>query len=371
MFTKPTLMKVATMLAMAPLSTYGHMIMNLPKPYGNPNNSPLLGDGSDFPCKNVPYTVNEMNNWAVGSQQLLNFTGSATHGGGSCQISVTTDKEPTAASKFKVIYSIEGGCPAAVGGNLEGSEKVANFPFTVPSELPNGQHTVVWTWFNRIGNREMYANCGPITVTGGSDDTSAFDALPDMAVANIVVPGYASCSTPPGVDYAFEKPGAYKIAGGKEQLAPLCGGPPLSGNAPAPAPAPQQPPANPGIPTPAPAPALTSTLRTVFTITAPGNPAPSPGHDHADGEDCSHATSPAQPTQAPSDNVIPPPGSSNSDGTDTTCSPDGAVICRGETEFGLCNWGKVKFQPVAAGTTCRNGVIAKREYSHRNMRTVY
>ena len=44
--------------------------------------------------------------------------------------------------------------------------------------------------------------------------------------------------------------------------------------------------------------------------------------------------------------------------TGTSCSPNGAVVCNGPHEFGLCNWGKVVFQPVAAGTACHDGMIA-------------
>lgn len=50
---------------------------------------------------------------AVGSQQTLSFTGSAVHGGGSCQLSLTKDLKPTKDTDFRVILSIEGGCPAS------------------------------------------------------------------------------------------------------------------------------------------------------------------------------------------------------------------------------------------------------------------
>lgn len=41
----------------------------------------------------------------------------------------------------------------------------------------------------------------------------------------------------------------------------------------------------------------------------------------------------------------------------SSCSPNGALICNGPTLQGLCNFGSVIFQPVAAGTKCENGAI--------------
>ncbi|KAI5358519.1 hypothetical protein Slin15195_G109670 [Septoria linicola] len=41
----------------------------------------------------------------------------------------------------------------------------------------------------------------------------------------------------------------------------------------------------------------------------------------------------------------------------TSCPVDGAVVCNGPELFGLCNFGSVVFQPVAAGTACENGKI--------------
>ncbi|KAK3053372.1 hypothetical protein LTR09_005541 [Extremus antarcticus] len=40
-----------------------------------------------------------------------------------------------------------------------------------------------------------------------------------------------------------------------------------------------------------------------------------------------------------------------------TCPENGALVCNGETEFGICNWGHVLFVPVAQGTRCVDGKI--------------
>ena len=47
-------------------------------------------------------------------------------------------------------------------------------------------------------------------------------------------------------------------------------------------------------------------------------------------------------------------------GTDvgTPCSNNGGLVCSDDgTMFGLCNWGRVVFRPVADGTKCEDGKI--------------
>ncbi|KAI1832555.1 CAZyme family AA11 [Penicillium roqueforti] len=193
-----------------------HMIMSVPVPYSKDslNNSPLAADGSDFPCKlrdnafEAPETETII---AIGESHPLSFIGSATHGGGSCQISLTTDLQPSKTSEWKVIKSFEGGCPANVDGNMSGGADVVDpysFNFTIPDGISAGKYTLAWTWFNRIGNREMYMNCAPITVSGGSSKRSPEEfekraaSFPPMFVANV-----NGCTTPESVDIRFPQPG--------------------------------------------------------------------------------------------------------------------------------------------------------------------
>ncbi|KAM0172819.1 hypothetical protein ACHAPC_010635 [Botrytis cinerea] len=197
-----------------------HMIMTNPIPYGvdSLNSSPLALDGSDFPCKQRTgvYEVTTQNTMDLGGSYDLAFKGSAVHGGGSCQVSITYDENPTASSTFKVIHSIIGGCPMKniAGNNGDNANAIDpdTYNFTIPTTLPTGKATLAWTWFNKVGNREMYMNCAPVTLTGGSSkrsdliarDQAAFNALPDMFTANIDNGG---CSTKDSTDLVFPNPG--------------------------------------------------------------------------------------------------------------------------------------------------------------------
>merc|ERR1712000_769236 len=116
------LSKSLAFLGMASAAT-AHMLMSNPVPYGNPNNSPLDASGADFPCK-----------------------GAVPDGGGSCQVSVTTDLNPTRDSVWKVIKSIEGGCPArGEVGNIGNDANAADpyeYDFTIPEEMPEGEYVL-------------------------------------------------------------------------------------------------------------------------------------------------------------------------------------------------------------------------------------
>lgn len=114
-----------------------HLTMKNPVPYGDPNNSPLKPDGSDFPCKHAAgsnYNIAKENEYDIGDTVAVSLQGSAIHGGGSCQVSLTTDRKPTKDSDWMVIESVEGGCPKNIPGN-EGwpQSTVFNaFNFTIP-----------------------------------------------------------------------------------------------------------------------------------------------------------------------------------------------------------------------------------------------
>ncbi|KAL1868858.1 hypothetical protein VTK73DRAFT_3474 [Phialemonium thermophilum] len=186
-----------------------HILLAFPTPYDGTQNGPLDPSGSNFPCQVAPSgATTEM---ALGSSQNLSFIGQAVHGGGSCQVSITYDTNPSKNSVWKVIHSIQGGCPAEGQAGNMGDLASAKDPYTynyqIPDDIPSGKATFAWTWINRIGNREYYMNCAPIELTGKGGDQANFEALPDMVVANI--PSINSCSTEglEGDDYLYPDPG--------------------------------------------------------------------------------------------------------------------------------------------------------------------
>jgi hypothetical protein len=202
---------IAAAAAFLPLIE-AHMKMVSPLPYGGiTDNSPLDPTGSNFPCKTAPGAYKAAGNavtFTPGKAGKMVLQGQAVHGGGSCQISITYDDPPTAESVFKVVQSYEGACPIFTEGNLGDNASIDQPPFdvTLPTGLKAGPATFAWTWFNKIGNREMYMNCAPIIIGGSGKSDTVFKGLPDMLVANLDIPR-STCKVPPGVDLIFQNPG--------------------------------------------------------------------------------------------------------------------------------------------------------------------
>lgn len=367
--------------------------MGTPVPYGKSSldNSPL-SSGTQYPCKQrsgvyADEGARAKNSMAVGATQQLTFVGSASHGGGSCQISLTSDKEPTKDSKFAVIKSIEGGCPGGANGG-----GTATFEYSIPNTVAPGAYTLAWTWFNKVGNREIYMNCAPITVTGGSKkrdvnatnyDSSADSVFgkrdstfPEMFVANLG----DGCKTTDNVDLEFPNPGPVLQKAGSSAPAPpqgtcpgktsvsLAGGavsnsgssPASSGSSPASSgPAPVN-------STPSEAPsgtAATPGTATILASPSPNAPAASPISPPLSGTNSTDSSpsgsvpnaAPAAPVApaAPAAPVAPVAAGSKS------CSSPGQMVCSTDgAQFGICQGSSVVMMPVAAGTACKNGAIA-------------
>ena len=92
--------------------------------------TPLSTTGSNFPCKgyHVAGTDSPKASYTAGQSYAIKLDGSATHGGGSCQISLSYDN----GKSFKVLKSIQGGCPLKLGYN-----------FTVPSFAPSSNSALL------------------------------------------------------------------------------------------------------------------------------------------------------------------------------------------------------------------------------------
>ncbi|RSL46807.1 hypothetical protein CEP51_015876 [Fusarium floridanum] len=218
--TSPTLtvwktitMRITTLasgLSLLVASTSGQMQMSNPpplrsefNPYTTDRNidysmtNPLRKDGSDFPCKGYHLELSTPLGEPVvkmqgGKSYRMTFTGGTSHEGGSCQVSLSVD----GGSTFYVLHSYIGNCPATSGNNT--------LPFRVPSDVPLVQRALfAWTWFNKLGSREMYMNCASVTTLHEGPDKIDFFDRPRMFVANIG----NGCTTEESEDVGFPDPG--------------------------------------------------------------------------------------------------------------------------------------------------------------------
>jgi len=215
---------VATVLGFLAASANAHMEVTSPAPFRSRNNpwttdidysmtNPLSSSGSDFPCKGYHKLLDtpqgrSVANWTPGQSITFNLAGSATHNGGSCQASLSYDRGAT----WTAIHSYIGNCPLR-----------PNWSFVLPSDVPKGSALFAWSWWNQVGNREMYMNCAHVTIGGGrtleaeseeaeveeqdeeivARDVSTFAARPPMFVANVG----NGCSTLEGSDVLIPNPG--------------------------------------------------------------------------------------------------------------------------------------------------------------------
>ncbi|KAJ2659026.1 hypothetical protein IWW48_003735 [Coemansia sp. RSA 1200] len=163
-------------------SVSAHMAMLSPCPrYSSKGKCPALPSGqqldysmtsplgtNDPLCKHtVPYST-PCETWTAGQSVTVTFEGSATHGGGHCQWSISYDGGKT----FVMLHQELGHCFSS--GN--------SYTFSLPSNLPSSNKAVfAWTWVNAIGNREFYMNCADVAITGGS--SSSFSGK-EMVIAN-------------------------------------------------------------------------------------------------------------------------------------------------------------------------------------------
>jgi hypothetical protein len=207
--------------ALSPFAS-AHMEMSEPFPMRsslNPANpqsivdynlkSPLTANGSNFPCHGYQNDrpIQTTATYTAVKTYQMQIAGTVTHGGGSCQLSLSYDNGAT----FKVIKSMIGGCPLT-----------QQYDFTIPSFAPSGTALFAWTWFNEIGNREMYMNCAEVQIVGSSSTRrsrvkrqssfTSMNALPNIWRANIA--GLSQCTTTEGSDPVFPNLGPDVVYGG-------------------------------------------------------------------------------------------------------------------------------------------------------------
>ena len=163
--------------------------------------SPLEADGSNFPCKGYQNDrpIYPTVTYSTSYTYTMTLAGSATHGGGSCQLSLSYDNGAT----FRVIKSMIGGCPLTSAYN-----------FTIPSYAPTGTALLAWTWQNFEGNREFYMNCAEVSIISpigysGSRQRrpsyGSFEQLPCLWKANLA--GINECVTTEGENPVYPHPG--------------------------------------------------------------------------------------------------------------------------------------------------------------------
>jgi hypothetical protein len=360
--------------------------------------APLDPSGANYPCKGYHTGAEAKEStatFAPGGDYNFTVAGGASHGGGSCQVSLSYDGGNT----FKVIQSIIGGCPAGPG----------SFPFKIPADAPEGNAIWAWTWNNKIGNRELYMNCATVTIGGGgakrdveARQSTSFDSRPDILVANVG----NGCSVPEGIDVEYPNPGPDVINNGGAIGAPVgCAAGPgagagtgtgsgnQGGDAPsstvqataAPTAAPSPTDKLPGYvqtslsSTPVRLTAITPLPNSASISASPSLPSSS-GVFITVGSDSSSSAAAAAPTtlvvstKTP-DAVVPQPttdvpkpvptggagtdagsgsGSGSANAHGTPCTDEGAWNCINGTSFQRCasgSWSAV--QPVAAGTVCK------------------
>ncbi|KAK3300636.1 uncharacterized protein B0H64DRAFT_448969 [Chaetomium fimeti] len=424
----------ATGIAMLLLGgAHGHMVMNSPAPYSLDIQpllqvDPISGGLYPYPCHNQ-YGFTHRTAVEAGGATLVNFTGGGQHGGGSCQFSITYDEPANGgdwnkSAEFKTIYSIIGGCPAVFTdeshnlapvavdqnrrqdgkhcGNDSGVDCIRQFMVPIPKFLKNGPATFAWTWFNKLGNKEMYMNCAPIEITGGTSDETEMKNLPNIFVANSPndpeVPNCITGTRADNVVVNFPEPGKY----GRVLQAPVEPMNKPSGYC-TQIPAAQSPPtfepdppftvakikqAGPAATTPTPpvedttSPTLghsvnqpiTETANTTTTSTADRSMTRSPPPiivpTTLSTTISEVSTINLSVTPTPTPTAIPAPAvavaaaaamANKPNGKAVACASNGALVCLDDGTFGLCDWGWLTPQRVAEGTECKEGKIVKRD----------
>ncbi|KAG5975083.1 hypothetical protein E4U55_007857 [Claviceps digitariae] len=368
-------MKVLT-TALAILSAAGfaaaHMEMKSPPPLRSKFNkfstnadydmtSPMAPSGANFPCKGHLSVLGtpqaqSVADWAAGQPQSLTITGGASHNGGSCQASLSFDSGKT----WKVIHSWIGNCPGS------GESK---FQFTVPSDTPAGPALFAWTWFNQVGNREMYMNCASINITGGGKkkrgSTHSLQSRPDMFVANVG----KGCGTAEGSDLLFPNPGPDVDMDSKKTAPPTgsCAESTSSdGSSPAPAPRPDNGNNNsvPGNSQPAASSSSSSSFSSSSSSSSLSSTPASTALPHVDNGQIGASTPTTTAVASQTPQPLPTQAPDSPAGNNGTCTP-GTYSCSSDSlSWQVCGGSRtwIQIDNCKSGETCKFNESNKTPY---------
>lgn len=84
----------------------------------------------------------------LGEEQMMKFTTEYGVDGGSCQLSLTTDVPPTKDSVWKVLHSVEGGCPINTdvkSQDIPNDVPVPSQKFIIPNSIAPGNYSFAWS----------------------------------------------------------------------------------------------------------------------------------------------------------------------------------------------------------------------------------
>ncbi|KAK9894042.1 lytic polysaccharide monooxygenase [Cystobasidium minutum MCA 4210] len=179
-----------------------HMTMATPLAFfPNPDHAktPLTGPGGEFPCKTGISGLSLASSVATttyeaGKEMSVTLAGGATHGGGSCQFSLSYD----GGKSWGVVYSVIGGCLATT----------LTYSFKLPAELPGTDSALfAWTWINYMGGApEIYMNCAPVKIKSSAKGSLT---VPALFKANLG----EGCTSIGNCDVKYPKPGKWVLAG--------------------------------------------------------------------------------------------------------------------------------------------------------------
>ncbi|KAJ2612353.1 hypothetical protein H4S08_002737 [Coemansia sp. RSA 1365] len=310
--------------------------------------SPIPEDG--ILCKSNTPWPEPVAKWTAGQSITVEFEGSAVHGGGHCQFSLSYDGGKT----FAVVHQLIKYC--FVGGDGVPGGRTNKYTFDLPKNVPSSDKVVfAWSWINNLGNREFYMNCADVTISGGS--SSSYTGK-QMVIANHK--GY------PGVE-PFGDPAAYEKGYSLYKNSPdVTVGPngSSSGSGGSDDKSPSDGDSENDKPSPPP------NMGGIFIEVPKGpgsdddtetdsNTDPADNNDVANKDDDMNAGDPGNSPDSPSPDPPASPDSSPPDSVPTGSSGDcthGAMECSsGGTGFRTCVWGKWDAErPCGSGTKCKS-----------------